>query len=124
MFKIPNVDKLESLNLNGNHFGENGCDEIEDLMAQHGAQHKLEALDEDNDVDEDLEDYEDDKENVSVDEFTNTPTVEGFLALGHGNIRFEIIATKLCNYCEVDRCPCSHFFTMNHVRTLSVVKVP
>lgn len=91
---VCNNDRLESLNLNGNQFGQNGCDDILQIMKMNNAEHKLEPLDEDNDVEDetDLEEYdeEDNKENVSIEDFLHYPNVDGFLALGPGMFSYHI----------------------------------
>jgi len=88
---IIDLDRLESVNLNGNQFGDSGCDEIWQVMEENQIEHKLEPLDEDNDPDdENLDDYDEyddedeNKENISIDDFWTQPSLDGFVALGAG----------------------------------------
>ena len=46
------------MNLNGNQFGDEGCESLISQMGSSGIGHKLDSLDEDNEPDDDEEDEE------------------------------------------------------------------
>ena len=87
---------LENLNLNGNQFGEVGCEEVFEAMKGFifsfkrnlkcvlalKSEHKLIELDEDNG--EPDEEDEDDIASATVEEFVESPSLETFLGLGEG----------------------------------------
>lgn len=58
-----NKDQLQSLNLNGNQFGEECREGIREMLEEQNRLHALEALDED---DSDAEDEDDDDDEVGV----------------------------------------------------------
>ena len=55
---IESLPVLEKLNLNGNQFGDEGCETLISQMDTSGIGHKLDSLDEDNEPDDDEEDEE------------------------------------------------------------------
>lgn len=55
---IESLPVLEKLNLNGNQFGDEGCESLISQMGSSGIGHKLDSLDEDNEPDDDEEDEE------------------------------------------------------------------
>jgi len=75
---------LENLNLNGNQFGEVGCEEVLEAMKALKSEHKLVELDEDNG--EPDEEDEDDIASATVEEFVESPSLETFLGLGEDRV--------------------------------------
>merc|ERR1712131_144157 len=88
---IESLPILEKLNLNGNQFGDEGCEKLISHMGSSNNGHKLDTLDEDNEPDDD-EDEELHVEVVEFESFRAHPNYKTYQGLG--SERDEIILSN------------------------------
>ena len=63
---IESLPVLEKLNLNGNQFGDEGCEKLISQMGSSNIGHKLDSLDEDNEPDDDDDEDEEPLRNLGT----------------------------------------------------------
>ncbi|XP_044763709.1 ran GTPase-activating protein 1 [Coccinella septempunctata] len=102
---LGNKPKLKNVILDGNQFGDDGCDEIKKNFAKIGkydASLSLEEDEGDDDADEEEEEEEEEAEiesddestNVTFDQFIQNPTEDKFINLGHERKNFILKESK------------------------------
>ena len=81
---VVGLPRLESLNMNGNHFGDDGCSMIEEEFELCSFDHKLLPLDEDNGVisDEEEDDLQNGNDFVTFDQFIARKNIKALMDLG------------------------------------------